>query len=62
MQDRTQLPGRASARSEVKINFIFIVSSGSLVNEFMLFGDCFQEDSVLQSDHWVSGQKWEELN
>lgn len=62
MQDRAQLPGRASARSEVKINFIFIISSGSLGNEFMLFGDSFQEDSVSESSHWGSGQKWEELN
>ena len=62
MQDRTQLPGSASARSEVKINFIFIISSGSLVNVFTLFGDCFEEDSVSESSHWVSGQKWEELN
>ena len=31
MQDRTQLPGRASARSEVKINFIFVILLDLLV-------------------------------
>lgn len=48
MQDRTQLPGSASARSEVKINFIFIISSGSLVNVFTLFGDCFRRGQCLR--------------
>lgn len=42
MQDGTQLPEMASARSEVKINLIFIVSSGFLVNELTLVSGCFK--------------------
>lgn len=41
MQDRIQLPGRASARREVKINLTFIVS-GFLANKLALFSGCFR--------------------
>lgn len=42
MQDETQLPEMASARSVVKINLIFIVSPGFLVTELTLFSGRFK--------------------
>lgn len=58
-QDETQLPGRASARSGMKIHLILIISSGVLINEFTLFSGCFK--MIVSHNHSLGEDFWRVL-